>query len=203
MSWRTRPDRSRQRGYSSHVERGTVSKLTFRSAGAADVIRIVELVESAYRGERSRQGWTTEADLLDGQRTDDAEISAIVDSDDGRMLLAETSGELVGCCQLEARPDGCVYLGMFAVAPNCQSRGIGHAILAEAERIAYDDLGSNGIRMMVIRQREDVIGWYERLGYEQTGRVVAFPYGDERKGIPRRADLEFLVLDKARPGCDS
>ena len=92
---------------------------------------------------------------------------------------------------------------MFAVAPNRQGRGIGRAILAEAERIAYDDLGTNRIRMMVIRQRENVIGWYERLGYEQTGSIVAFPYGDQRKGIPRRADLEFLELDKARPGCDS
>ncbi len=175
--------------------------MTFRSAGAADVTRIVQLVESAYREERSRQGWTTEADLLDGQRTDDAEISAIVHSDDCRMLLAESGGELVGCCQLEARPDGCVYLGMFAVAPNRQGRGIGQAILAEAERIAYDDLGTNRIRMMVIRQREDVIGWYERLDDPADRQDRRLSLRRRGKGIPRRAaDLEFLVPGaKARP----
>src|SRR4051794_13241714 len=51
---------------------GDNGAVMFREAGPADLGAIVALVESAYRGESSRAGWTTEADLLDGQRTDRA-----------------------------------------------------------------------------------------------------------------------------------
>jgi ribosomal protein S18 acetylase RimI-like enzyme len=85
---------------------------------------------------------------------------------------------------------------MFAVAPSHQGRGIGRAILREAERLAREELGSRELRMMVIRQRQDVIRWYARVGYRPTGDVVPFPYSDDRKGIPTRPDLEFVVLAK-------
>jgi ribosomal protein S18 acetylase RimI-like enzyme len=171
--------------------------LKFGRATTGDVAKVVDLIESAYRGEGSRQGWTTEADLLGGQRTDTAEIREIVESLEGRILTAETLVDMVGCCQLESRPEGSAYLGMLAVAPSHQGRGIGRAILREAERLAREELGSRELRMMVIRQRQDVIRWYARAGYRPTGDVVPFPYSDDRKGIPTRADLEFVVLAKA------
>ena len=79
--------------------------LRFRLAGSRDVGAIVRLVDSAYRGDASRAGWTTEADLLDGQRTDAEAVSAAVDAGGGAMLVAEADGHLAGCCQLERRPD--------------------------------------------------------------------------------------------------
>ncbi|HEY2508318.1 MAG TPA: GNAT family N-acetyltransferase [Streptosporangiaceae bacterium] len=170
--------------------------LKFRPAGQNDIPAIVGLVESAYRGDASRAGWTTEADLLDGQRTDPEGVAAVLATRDSVLLLAEADGELVGCCQLEQRADGQAYFGMFSVRPAGQGRGWGRQIMAEAERLARDDWGATTMAMTVIAQREDLIAWYERRGYRRTGESKPFPYGDERFGIPRRPDLSFAVLAK-------
>ncbi|MFI2190311.1 GNAT family N-acetyltransferase [Streptomyces sioyaensis] len=172
------------------------SELTFRTALDADVPGLVELIESAYRGDASRAGWTTEADLLAGQRTDPDGVSAVVRKTDGRLLIAERDGELIACCQLEHRGDH-AYFGMFAVRPELQGGGLGKVIIAEAERTARETWGAREMRMTVIRQRDELIAWYERRGYRRTGQLTPFPYGDERFGIPQRPDLEFELLVKS------
>ena len=68
--------------------------------------------------------------------------------------------------------------------------------MMEAERLARDEWRATLMRMTVIRQRRDLIAWYERLGYRPTGETEPFPYGDERFGIPTRPDLAFAVLVK-------
>jgi ribosomal protein S18 acetylase RimI-like enzyme len=171
--------------------------LRFRFAQAGDVPAIVGLVESAYRGEASLAGWTSEAHLLDGQRTDAAAVSAVLDRLGSVMLLAEAGGELVGCCQLERRQEGEAYFGMFSVRPGRQGRGWGGAILAEAERVARERWSAGTMAMSVLAQRPDLIAWYERRGYRRTGQTRPFPYGDERFGVPKRPDLSFAVLAKA------
>jgi ribosomal protein S18 acetylase RimI-like enzyme len=177
--------------------------LRFRRAEARDVEAIVGLVDSAYRGEASRAGWTTEADLLDGRRTDAEAVLAIVGAPDGGMMLvaeAEPGGQLAGCCQLERRPDARAYFGMFAVPPGLQGAGRGREILAEAERLARDDWGAATMVMTVLAQRPDLIAWYQRRGYHPTGRSLPFPHSDERFGVPRRADLRFVELAKPLSG---
>lgn len=169
--------------------------LRFREADEADVADLVGLVESAYRGEASRAGWTTEADLLDGRRTDADLVREIIATADSRMLIAERDGRIVGCCQLEHRDDH-AYFGMFAVRPSAQGSGLGRRILAEAERVAREDWAVARLHMTVIRQREDLIAWYVRRGYRRTGELSPFPYGDERFGLPRRDDLAFELLVK-------
>ncbi|GHE69437.1 GNAT family N-acetyltransferase [Streptomyces sp. AC04842] len=169
--------------------------LTFRDATDADVDVLVELIESAYRGESSRAGWTTEADILDGQRTDRDGVLEVVKAADSRLLTVEREGRIVACCQLEHRGDH-AYFGMFAVSPALQGAGLGRTVIAEAERQAREDWGVTEMHMTVISVREDLIAWYERRGYRRTGRTTPFPYGDERFGIPQRDDLEFELLVK-------
>ncbi|MGX9876745.1 GNAT family N-acetyltransferase [Streptomyces cellulosae] len=169
--------------------------LTFRDATDADVDALVELIESAYRGESSRAGWTTEADILDGQRTDRDGVLEVVKAADSRLLTVEREGRIVACCQLEHRGDH-AYFGMFAVSPALQGAGLGRTVIAEAERQAREDWGVTEMHMTVISVREDLIAWYERRGYRRTGRTTPFPYGDERFGIPQRDDLEFELLVK-------
>lgn len=169
--------------------------LVFRTATEDDVPALVALVESAYRGDDSRSGWTTEADLLEGQRTDPEGVTEIVKAPDGRVLVAERDGEIVACCQLEHRGTH-AYFGMFAVRPQRQGGGLGKVVLAEAERAARAEWGATEMQMTVIRQREDLIAWYVRRGYARTGKLTPFPYGDERFGIPQRDDLAFELLVK-------
>jgi GNAT superfamily N-acetyltransferase len=167
----------------------------FRAAVETDVPDLVALIESAYRGESSRAGWTTEADLLRGQRTDPDGVRAVVKDPGSRMVVVERDEALVACCQLENRAEH-AYFGMFAVRPGLQGAGLGRRVLAEAERVAREDWSAREMHMTVITQRADLIAWYVRRGYRRTGKLSPFPYGDERFGRPQRADLAFELLVK-------
>lgn len=179
---------------------GDNGAVRFRDAVAPDVDPIVALVEAAYRGDSSRAGWTTEADLLDGQRTDVAAVAALIGVDGSRVLLGFDDDQLVACCHLERRDGGVCYFGMFAVSPTAQGGGFGRSMLTEAERLARAEWGATSMQMTVITQRRDLIDWYVRCGYHSTGEYREFPYGDERFGVPRRDDLRFEVLEKALLG---
>ncbi|MEV4423848.1 GNAT family N-acetyltransferase [Streptomyces sp. R-07] len=170
-------------------------RISYREGVLDDVPALVPLVESAYRGDASRGGWTTEADLLQGQRTDPEGVAAVITAPDSRLLVVERDGELVACCQLEHRGEA-AYFGMFAVRPELQGAGLGKQIIAEAERRVRELWGAREMHMTVISVREELIAWYERRGYRRTGRTTPFPYGDERFGLPQRDDLEFELLIK-------
>ncbi|MCK9923169.1 GNAT family N-acetyltransferase [Frankia sp. AgPm24] len=188
----------------------------FRAAVDSDVeiAAIVDLVESAYRGESSRAGWTTEADLLAGQRTDVAEVRAAVTDPHSLLLLAtDAAGERVGCCHVQRRieppaqamagsgdtdhsGEGAVgaYFGMFAVRPGLQGSGIGGSLLARAEQHAVRAWAAGWMEMLVIAQRAELLDWYQRRGYAPTSGRRPFPYADRRFGDPLRPDLYFVVL---------
>ncbi|KGM56905.1 GCN5 family acetyltransferase [Lysobacter arseniciresistens ZS79] len=171
---------------------------TFRAATTADVPDLVTLVTSAYRGEASRAGWTTEADLLDGNRIVPEVLLADIARPRSRILLAGDGNALLGCAHV-AEEDGAGYFGMFAVRPELQRGGLGRAILAEAERIAREDWRLPLMRMTVIDLRTELIAWYERRGYHRTGQTRPFPATDPRFGLPLRNDLRFAVLEKELP----
>ena len=172
-----------------------MDSLEFRFAVATDVTPVVSLVESAYRGSSSCKGWTTEASLLDGQRTDPEEVIQILHDAESRLLLAHVREELLGCTLIRDE-GGTAYLGMIAIRPDCQGNGLGRQLLERAEVCAAEIFGATSARMTVIIQREELIQWYERRGYQRTEHREPWPYGNPRFGLPRRPDLEFLVLRK-------
>ena len=171
-----------------------VHLLRFRRAMRPDVGGIVSLTNEAYRGENFG-GWTTEAHLVGVQRTDAAVVEEVLATPESMIVLAEIGSSLAGCIQLTTQ-GSYVVLGMLAVRPELQGRGIGGLIIREAEGICRDELGAVEIRMHVLYMRSDIIAWYGRLGYRPNGERVPFPYGDERVGVPKRTDLEFAVLMK-------
>lgn len=177
-----------------------MTDLHFRAATTADIDAIVALVESAYRGDASRQGWTTEADFLDGRRTGADDVAACLARERSRIVLAERDGVMLACAHVaEGQTDqerGAGYFGMFSVRPDLQGGGIGKHVLAEAERIARDDWQLATMRMTVIDIRDELIAFYERRGYHRTGITKPFPYGDARFGLPTRDDLRFEILEK-------
>ncbi|MDZ4350345.1 MAG: GNAT family N-acetyltransferase [Xanthomonadaceae bacterium] len=170
--------------------------LVYRAATVDDIPALVDLVTSAYRGEASRAGWTSEADILDGQRIEPALLRADIERPRSQVLIAERDGDLVACAHI-AVDDGAGYFGMFSVRPGLQGDGLGKQVLAEAERIVRDEWHCALMRMTVIDVRDELIAWYQRRGYRRTGITKPFPYGDERFGVPKRDDLRFEVLERA------
>ena len=169
--------------------------ISFRFATADDVPALVALVTRAYRGDASRVGWTTEADLLDGGRIAPEVLADDIRRPHSRVLVAGYRGQAVACAHV-AIEDDAAYFGMFAVSPELQGQRVGDRVLKEAERIAREDFAQARMRMTVLDLREELIAWYLRRGYRRTGITKPFPYGDTRFGIPRRDDLRFEILEK-------
>ncbi|MEU5976934.1 GNAT family N-acetyltransferase [Streptomyces sp. NPDC047315] len=172
-----------------------LAHLTFRDAREEDVPALVALIQSAYRGEESRVGWSTEADLIGGIRIDADGVRTIIRAPDSRLVVVADAGETISCFQLERRGEW-AYFGLFAVRPGLQGAGVGRRVIGEAEGMARARWGAREVRMTVIAQRVELIAWYERCGYRRTGRLSPFPYGDERVGTPLRDDLVFEELVK-------
>ncbi len=172
-----------------------MSDLQFRAATIDDVPALVALVTSAYRGDVSRAGWTTEADVLDGNRIDAEVLRQDIERSHSRVIIVERADELLACAHV-CESDGAGYFGMFAVMPTLQGGGVGTTLLDEAERVVRDEWRLPVMRMTVIDLRLELIEFYQRRGYHRTGIFKPFPYGDERFGIPRRDDLRFEVLEK-------
>lgn len=170
-------------------------ELKFSSAKPENVKALNKLVNSAYRGDSSRKGWTTEADLLEGQRTDEQALLDMISDPNSTILLALADEELRGCVFLKKTKSETCYLGMLTVDPTRQNEGVGAKLLKQSETWGKSQACSE-IKMTVISIRQELINWYLRHGYQATGEKEAFPYGDTRFGIPRRQDLEFVVLKK-------
>lgn len=170
------------------------SQLCIRRAALDDVSALLPLVEGAYRGEGSRRGWTTEADLLGGQRTDAAMLAEIIADPKQAILMAEIDGGLVGSVLIADRGEGTGYLGMLSVDPARQTGGIGKALVKAAEAAVVGRFGARRMEMQVFWQRDSLIAWYERMGYRRTGETRPFDSANPRLGLPLRDDLWFEVL---------
>jgi len=173
-------------------KKSSISGWMFRPATAADIPALHALIEAAYRGDVARAGWTHEADLLDGQRTDLAQLAAIMADAKQTFLIAEHAH----ACVLVIDNGDSALLSMLAVHPAAQARGMGAALIAAAEFHARDKLGHTCAQMRVIAQRPELIAYYARRGYAPTGATVPFPYGNPGFGIPRRDDLVLCILEK-------
>lgn len=162
-------------------------------ATAEDVSNLNILINSGYRGEYSKKGWTTEANILEGSRTNEAELLEIIADDKNTMLKFTENNTIIGCVLL-VKKEQQLYLGMLTVSPELQNSGIGKKLLQQAEVYAQA-FGLPKITMTVISVREELINWYKRHGYVDTGKKEAFPVNDIHISIVEQP-LEFMVLEK-------
>lgn len=169
-------------------------QITFRKAIVEEAELIARLVNSAYRGDSSKAGWTTEADLLDGQRTDPSEIQSLIQDANSMILLCLQGDEVIGSVLLQKKAEA-AYLGMFVVKPTLQGNGIGKQFISAAERIARQEWGVSKMTMSVITIRPELLAFYQRRGYRRTGEVFPFP-DDPAAGIPLVPGLQFEMLEK-------
>lgn len=179
--------------------------LRFEVSMPHQAAQIAAFVNSAYRGESSKAGWTTEADLLGGQRTDEGKILELIERQDSRkdqfLLLGfqdlpQKPASIVSCVLLERKGPNRAYLGMLTVMPTQQAQGLGRKTLEYAESFVQSRWNIPVVELTVIRQRPELIEWYLRRGYRLLGETRPFPKDDPRFGIPKTEDLEFVVLEK-------
>ena len=159
-----------------------------------DIPAIVTLLNKSYRGDLSKKGWTTEANLLKGNhRTDETTLHKLFNlPGSGFLKHVNEKNELQGCVFLQKKEDK-LYLGMLSVSPLLQAKGVGKQLMAASEKIANEQ-SCHSIFMKVISVRHELIAWYERQGYQKTGKTEPFPV-DNRFGIPTQP-LEFIILEK-------
>ena len=172
-----------------HFKNISISRATVQ-----DVKAITALLNSAYRGETSKQGWTTEADLIAGEvRTSSESLQKIIEQPNSVMLkFTDSTKNIVGCVNLQQH-DAKIYLGMLSVSPILQNAGIGKKLLAAADEYALQQ-NCSSIYMTVITQRTELINWYNRHGYNDTGERKPFIEDDETGKHLQK--LEFMVLEK-------
>ncbi len=167
--------------------------MNITKATHCDIMQLETLINSAYRGESSKKGWTTEADLLGGIRTDVDTLKQMMAKPDALILkYCHEHNQITGCVYLEKKHNK-MYLGMLTVSPILQAKGIGKKLLFAAEEHAHK-LNCAAMQMTVISIREELIKWYERHGYFKTGATEPFP-SDEKFGIQKQP-LEFIVMEK-------
>ncbi|MDB5692481.1 MAG: family acetyltransferase [Alphaproteobacteria bacterium] len=173
-----------------------MEEVGIRRAVQGDLAILHALVERAYRGQESRGGWTHEDDLLEGARIPAEELAAILADPRQLLLLAEQDGEAAGCVQVTDKGGGTAHLGLLSVDPGRQAQGLGRRLVAAAEAAAARAFGASRMEMTVIRQRPELIAWYERRGYARTGEERPFPAADTRFGRPIVPGLAFVLLAK-------
>ena len=159
----------------------------------ADLPAVAALVNAAYRGPEAAAGWTSEADMIGGERINEAELRAQLARPDTRLLILRSPDDpatIDGCVMVERMKGSIWYLGMLTVRPKLQSDGLGRRLLEGAEALARSEGGAE-MHMTVISVRTTLVAWYERRGYRDTGDRMPYPHGD-----PPRPDLQFAVLTR-------
>lgn len=110
--------------------------LKFSIAQVEDIPQLVKLINSAYRGNEAKAGWTHEADLIEGDlRTDFSNLHHIITTEGSTILKCTEGNKFTGCVYLQKQGSQ-MYLGMLTVSPLHQGAGIGKQLLKAAESFA-------------------------------------------------------------------
>lgn len=171
--------------------------IRFQTATISNVQELADLVNSAYRGEYSQRGWTTEANILGGQRTDSEKLTTLIQTPFNQIEMAfeGNSQKIIGSVHLHRESSDTLYFGMLTVEPRLQTHGVGKKLLGHVELIAKES-GCKRIRFTVIPTRIELVAFYERRGYMATGKFEPFPETDPKFGLPKVSGLILKEFEK-------
>jgi ribosomal protein S18 acetylase RimI-like enzyme len=184
------------------IQQGTpgapISAKNIRSATLADVRELEPLIRFAYRGGKEKVSWTNEHKLVKGPRISEDELKEIIASSDKTILVAEEKAgnrsNLLGCILVEKQDDE-AYIGMLAVDPDRQSAGVGKLLLQSAEMHATGIFDCETAKMWILAGRDELLAWYKRMGYEETGETE--PFLPPESGVTALVEgLHFQVIKK-------
>jgi ribosomal protein S18 acetylase RimI-like enzyme len=146
-------------------------RMAITAAKIEDIPVLVALVNSAYRGEASKKGWTTEADLLEGEaRTNIPTLTELMEKTSSLFLKYTDAGEtIIGSVYLDIQDRG-LYLGMLTVSPLLQGGGVGKQLMKAAEQYAKEN-NCSCIFMNVISVRHELIRWYQKNNDGPVGLI--------------------------------
>jgi ribosomal protein S18 acetylase RimI-like enzyme len=153
---------------------------------------LCKLINSAYRG---AQGWTKETDIVSGNRTTIDDVKTLIKNAVSHLFVAIINECIVACVCVEEK-EGHAYIGLLAVDPLYQNRGLGKKVLGMAEDYAITQLHAKELLMVVISQRKELIEYYERRGYKRTGEIKEYPI-HLNVGIPMVEGLTIEYLAKS------
>ncbi|WP_240007321.1 GNAT family N-acetyltransferase [Pseudaquidulcibacter saccharophilus] len=171
--------------------------ITIREANANDIARIEYLVETTYRGEDSKKGWTTEFNLLAGTRLQKGEIAAALADKANQFFVAERDNIVVGVICVNKNGDW-IEFGKFSVDPEMQGLGIGKMLIAKVEDFVRNIWGADKLKLSVISIRKELVDFYARYGFKDTGQRIDFikihPYVELKDGV---SDFEVIIMEKS------
>jgi GNAT superfamily N-acetyltransferase len=153
------------------------SNLVLRHATPSDADVITNLINLAFRIERF---------FVDGNRISPSEVRGRLVT--GAFILAELGEVLIGSVSVELREER-AYVGLLAVDPTTQRTGVGRRLMSAAENYARAN-GCRAVDLQIVNVREELLGFYRRLGYVETG-TTPFP-----EGVTTKMDCHFITMAK-------
>ncbi len=150
--------------------KATGREIRLRMAKAADRARLIPLINAAFAVET----------FIEGPRTDDQRLAAVMKK--GSILVAEDrNARLLASVYVELR-GARGYLGMLAVDPRLQGKGLGRKMTLAAEEW-FRRRGCKAAELTVLNLRRELPPFYRRLGYAETGRQQFHPDKPLRPGV--------------------
>lgn len=166
----------------------------FRIANYLDAELITKLVNQAYRPESATPAWTHESNWVAGNRTNISQIMDVIAKSNSIILVGIKGSSIVACVHVEQEGNSS-HIGMLAVHPELQGAGAGKQMLSQAEKYALEIFGAEKLIMLVVSSRSELIAFYLRRGYRQTGSIMDYPLALD-VGIPKKPNLKIEVLEK-------
>ena len=167
--------------------------MEIRLATLSDSPEIVSLVNTAYRS-KEVQGWTSEAEIIEGDRINLEQVKALIETKKSFLFLAFDQRKLIGCIHIQLEKN-LGHISLLTTHPKIQNLGLGKRLLQFSEDYCFEHYHINAFELSVLSTRKELIEFYERRGYIFTGKVDSYPV-DEQVGKPLSSEIQVLYFKK-------